>query len=72
MSVKQGIHKLSCERTNMSAKCKMVMNCSKNFMAVKTNMTAKWGIFKRTYMWVNRYDSQMSNIWDCHLTLYGH
>ena len=27
---------------------KMFMNCSKTFMAVKTFMTAKWGMFKRS------------------------
>ena len=35
---------ISChlsEKTNMSAKCKMAINCSKNFMTVKTKMTAE-------------------------------
>ena len=34
----------------MSTKCNIVMNWGKNFMAVKTNMTAKWEIFKRSQM----------------------
>ena len=47
MSTKQWI--VSCiwyERTNMAGKCKKIMNCSKTSIAVKTNITFKWGIVK--------------------------
>ena len=59
MSTKQGIHSCHwCQRTNMSTKCKILMNCSKSHMTGKTNMTEKWGIFKRSSMWINKYGVQ--------------
>ena len=44
MSVQKGIHKSGhrCVQTHMAAKCKIFMNCSKNFIGfAKTNVTVK-------------------------------
>ena len=48
ISDKEYISGHRCERTNISAKCKIFMNCSNNVIGIcrKTNMTAKQGLLK--------------------------
>ena len=48
LSKKESVSVHRCERTNMDAKCKMFMNCSKNLIGIckKINMTSKHGILK--------------------------
>ena len=45
---KEYINGHRCGRTKMTAKCKIIMNCSKKFIGIYKKMTAKQGILKRS------------------------